>query len=1039
MNHNSHNSNSNNSKAGNNEVFAGGATTSQHIDAEDDEHFNSTTFKLKRTRSIGLLDEFISPMEKAQREAEAQSQQEPQQKGQSDQEIDNRPNDDNKTNNATNDVTNNATNDNNEKRNETNENHDKELTKLVSPNFTSPEFMPHDDADIAIEPSLHVDYLSHQWDVSDISRSWRYVIQKRKDVAESARLENASWRTWAQRRSNLKTINPEELNWSKENDITWLYGPIVKDDESDSDDDNDHNNNQNEDDDNHHHSSKHGSNTASSAVAGDISVPSKSMKRKKGILKKRSVEDVMISHANLVKLEAMESRMKAKKEKRKEQLQNYYRNHKRTPSNEPPDFDDFDAISDKLNTQYRIPSNQNSAIDLSTLSNEKDKTSPSVISNNSTDDATNVSNLDLTQNANDSNNNLSDSKSISSSVKKNRHIHFNDEVQQCVAVDVINDEDDFDSDADSDAMEDDASLSKGSSSYMFDNSSSIGSTGDMDDADADVDADADEDDDEDDDDGGFFLKVRSPSGTTAAPPLVNKDKQRQEQETSKPDSTLIESSISPQKTGDSDSVSTSSSKIYRTIQLLPSTSLNYGSDEESSDEENPYTSSLSHNVNNSSSRGYDYYYDYNTVYTCDPTHGIYGNTNDDGTSPDVVDLPQDLAKYSNFETIPDEHKDNETAPIMDSQIINNNNYIYQNDSNNYGSGSSSESNSRSNSPKVQSPLFSARPDTSLNSAEGSGGTLNLNSNESTGPIGSGKFDLQGSDSDSDSNSEDEGLSISARSSSQSLAELVFNHTMTPIDNNNQEQQQQYQNHSFNPTPVNENISSINPRHSSTGLSKQDTSSNSLSSQFFGTTPLTKDNSSSALADQFFNAKEPTKISSPPVDKKSSTSPTSFTNAFEHDNEIGRTSPKSLPQTQSKASPLPPHTTSANAFLGNTTPPLEKQQKRTTSAFSLGNSDADSDSESENSDDDGQLLMGGIESPSVNPPNIESYKSLSQVAGRNGISSSPQSLPKTNDLQLTDPISPKCDSEGTHLDKTIVNHAKGLATNLLGNWKSHEHS
>ena len=41
------------------EVFSGGATTSQHIEAQDDDHFENTTFKLKRTRSMGLLDEFI--------------------------------------------------------------------------------------------------------------------------------------------------------------------------------------------------------------------------------------------------------------------------------------------------------------------------------------------------------------------------------------------------------------------------------------------------------------------------------------------------------------------------------------------------------------------------------------------------------------------------------------------------------------------------------------------------------------------------------------------------------------------------------------------------------------------------------------------------------------------------------------------------------------------------------------------------------------------------------------------------------------------
>ena len=30
------------------DVFTGGATTSQHVEAEDDDHFENTTFKLKR-------------------------------------------------------------------------------------------------------------------------------------------------------------------------------------------------------------------------------------------------------------------------------------------------------------------------------------------------------------------------------------------------------------------------------------------------------------------------------------------------------------------------------------------------------------------------------------------------------------------------------------------------------------------------------------------------------------------------------------------------------------------------------------------------------------------------------------------------------------------------------------------------------------------------------------------------------------------------------------------------------------------------------
>ncbi|PWN20008.1 hypothetical protein BCV69DRAFT_215877 [Microstroma glucosiphilum] len=45
-------------------------------------------------------------------------------------------------------------------------------------------------------------------------------------IANGVRLENASWRTWAKQRGNLKTINPETLNWLKDSDVTWLYGPL---------------------------------------------------------------------------------------------------------------------------------------------------------------------------------------------------------------------------------------------------------------------------------------------------------------------------------------------------------------------------------------------------------------------------------------------------------------------------------------------------------------------------------------------------------------------------------------------------------------------------------------------------------------------------------------------------------------------------------------------------------------------------------------------------------------------------------------------
>ncbi|KAG7699243.1 hypothetical protein KL915_001535 [Ogataea haglerorum] len=38
----------------------------------------------------------------------------------------------------------------------------------------------------------------------------------------SARLENACWRAWQKSRSRLPELNPAEINWHKENDITAL-------------------------------------------------------------------------------------------------------------------------------------------------------------------------------------------------------------------------------------------------------------------------------------------------------------------------------------------------------------------------------------------------------------------------------------------------------------------------------------------------------------------------------------------------------------------------------------------------------------------------------------------------------------------------------------------------------------------------------------------------------------------------------------------------------------------------------------------------
>jgi hypothetical protein len=86
-----------------------------------------------------------------------------------------------------------------------------------------------DDSSIQDEPERHVDYLSHQWREEDIWASWRYVVSRRNRYSNGARLENASWRTWAKSKHNLRTVSPETLNWLKDCDVTWLYGPLQTD------------------------------------------------------------------------------------------------------------------------------------------------------------------------------------------------------------------------------------------------------------------------------------------------------------------------------------------------------------------------------------------------------------------------------------------------------------------------------------------------------------------------------------------------------------------------------------------------------------------------------------------------------------------------------------------------------------------------------------------------------------------------------------------------------------------------------------------
>ncbi|KAI1336828.1 protein phosphatase type 1 complex subunit Hex2/Reg1 [Xylariaceae sp. FL0016] len=92
----------------------------------------------------------------------------------------------------------------------------------------SPVCVEHAEDDSAVNhhPTHHVDYLSHNWKEEDIWSSWRYIVSKRAEFSNGPRLENASWRTWMKAKYRLKTVSPETLNWLKDCDVTWLYGPL---------------------------------------------------------------------------------------------------------------------------------------------------------------------------------------------------------------------------------------------------------------------------------------------------------------------------------------------------------------------------------------------------------------------------------------------------------------------------------------------------------------------------------------------------------------------------------------------------------------------------------------------------------------------------------------------------------------------------------------------------------------------------------------------------------------------------------------------
>ncbi|KAK0256538.1 protein phosphatase regulator [Friedmanniomyces endolithicus] len=191
-----------------------------------------------------------------------------------------------------------------------------------------------DDTALKQEPSQHVDYLSHEWREEDIWSSWRHIVSQRKVYGQKSRLENASWRTWAKSKYHLPTISPETLNWLKESDVTWLYGPLKQ--------------------------------AESHPVTSEYSEPTSHLSKsnsfisKKPILKKRSMSEVMlqrsISTSSLVSQAAAAVYAQQSKESRRSVLlrtQSDYVSFKSQP--EAPSRDPIDYFTSRSSSGNSTP------------------------------------------------------------------------------------------------------------------------------------------------------------------------------------------------------------------------------------------------------------------------------------------------------------------------------------------------------------------------------------------------------------------------------------------------------------------------------------------------------------------------------------------------------------------------------------------------------------------------------------------------------------------------------------------------------------
>ncbi|KAK5959075.1 protein phosphatase regulator REG1 PWA37_003755 [Arxiozyma heterogenica] len=703
-----------------------GPSVSMAIEADNDEDFHNLTFKLKRTQSMGLLDPTNPIAKNNSRSTTTTTTTTYNNKQQlptpniidydahsDDYDYDANNSDissnssDSSSNISDDLVLNNGNTTGDDDQDNFNVGSYTQSSSVSPPAPDDDKLLPQDDNDVVREPQRHVDYLSHHWKESDISNSWKYIIAKKKkrdiDVVNTARLENASWRTWAKARNNLKTVSPEILNWSKDSDVTWLYGPIVRSDNfnnssgnshrkrnkihskddyryDDNDDyDDDYDDDDDDDDDNYERGyGSDGDETSirlpstNSSIVNQSNTTSRrphSSRREitpKPILKRRTVPEIIEENAQW----------------RLNEARKHFNEVRRTQSIKNRDIqtnvhDDYDLLAAKVNAQYfNYPSSSSSSNTASNkqqqiyssnhnnnnndnisqtcndtqanssnakydipsyttnqsgnlnISDEKDKkANDSSITNSTSPTKSNVTVLNsnhrniytVSQDNSSSNikngtlssilttssgfrskNNNNDKTDISNNnnikkPNKDRHIHFNDRVEQCMVVKYPSNPSDEDMESGFYSSDDD--YNQEFSDYSNSESNSDSSDG------------------ENDDEHGLFISARFSRrlDSLAHSPIT--------------DNSSIGSNCTSGR---------HNSHIRPIIKMLPATTLNYGSDDESdnNDFNSGYGNAISHNVN--TQRGYDYIYDYNSVYTGDTSSFL-------PVDPcDIIDVPEGI-------------------------------------------------------------------------------------------------------------------------------------------------------------------------------------------------------------------------------------------------------------------------------------------------------------------------------------------------------------------------------------------------------------